>query len=441
MHGSATATPADEARLRGRCIPCDEVCDSTARARAFGAAIGAAPAGAPAGAGGSGKWARSPYTDALVTHARDNPTLADRAERTMRAMLLGTPLPSDGTSGGAASGVTTGDDGLVVGVDLQPMLKAHRAFVHQLAELYGLDSEAFGVEPKRYIRLTRRVGGSSGGSGSAAGSGLRSSIGTEFAPGVLILPALSLAEAVAAASGRPLTTSSGAGGSAAGGSGGGGAGSGGAAAKPAAGGSGKLSAHPSEPHVSAMDRAAIGATLLLHGLRRSTREDTVRTVLAGGSGDEAGVKLRRLDDHNMLATFETAGRAERALEQVTAATEKGEVLPFAARYWGVGVPEVLAGASPATAAPEVPLARHTPAPGAWATVAASRGSAAPHAAATGGGRGGASAGAGAGGRNFNPFAAAFGAGDGAGAARSGTNTVRARREAADAAAADGGEAW
>jgi hypothetical protein len=89
----------------------------------------------------------------------------------------------------------------------------------QLAEIYGVNSISFGVEPKRYVRIMPRRPGSAAAklakSESAAGSGsgavngtpggaigsgaapsLTSSIGTYLSPGVLILPALSLKEAV-----------------------------------------------------------------------------------------------------------------------------------------------------------------------------------------------------------------------------------------------------
>jgi hypothetical protein len=170
----------------------------------------------------------SPFSDALLLFARDNKTLAEKTEKSIRDMLL-FPEKYNGQ----------GETG--AGINLQPMLKANRAFVHQLAEVYGINSTSYGAEPRRYVRLARRtsnekaingppnrygssgsllknqqtisVGISSSSSSSSSSNGwlesndslvdgnkgsittLSSSIGTFLQPGVLILPSMTLVEA------------------------------------------------------------------------------------------------------------------------------------------------------------------------------------------------------------------------------------------------------
>jgi hypothetical protein len=91
--------------------------------------------------------------------ARDNEDAADRVERAVRLLsggsdaLMPPPLPP-GHSPHAPlqASATLG----VPGIDLPAMPKATRAWVHQVAELCGVNSTSFGMEPKRYVRLTRR---------------------------------------------------------------------------------------------------------------------------------------------------------------------------------------------------------------------------------------------------------------------------------------------
>ncbi len=238
-HGAAPPGSDVELDLSARRVPCDELCASAARARAFGEAIGVIPSpdslgglggiGGGGGAGGAyegltmdngdrlfihaGKLGYCPYPDALLLYARDNPTVADKAEKSVRDLLLN-PSKYDGSAKGGS------------GLDLAPMHRTHRAFVHQLAEIYGVNSTSFGVEPRRYVRLSRRIVGeraSNGpklqggmvsergsvplvvngpetprpeGPGGDSASRVLSSIGTSLGPGVVVLPSLTLVEAV-----------------------------------------------------------------------------------------------------------------------------------------------------------------------------------------------------------------------------------------------------
>jgi hypothetical protein len=236
-----------EMDLNSRTIPCDDHCHSTSRARAFGEATGIidnlmSTSNNNNTISGSQRMSIqsntssirtilsskvSPFSDALLLFARENKTLAEKTEKSIRDMLL-FPEKYNGQ----------GETG--AGINLQPMLKANRAFVHQLAEVYGINSTSSGAEPRRYVRLTRRTSnekaingppnryGSSGSllknqqtisvgisssSSSSSSIGwlesndslvdgnkgsittLSSSIGTFLQPGVLILPSMTLVEA------------------------------------------------------------------------------------------------------------------------------------------------------------------------------------------------------------------------------------------------------
>lgn len=308
------------------------------------------------------------------------------------------------------------------------MMGAARGFVHQLADIYGVNSVSYGADPKRYVRLSLRTGGSSrpktaGASGISGGSnaslsstdgvvvgegvgstGATSSIGSLLEPGVVILPSMTLTEAVAAFGGPlPSSTASGAATrlSAGGGTGvppplapgpGIGAASGGATtagrsfaaalggrapttnafaslqhpfggggSSSSSGSSGLVPVHPSEPKMADMDHAQVGAVLHVYGIRKSTRESDIRDYCIGGAGAsgsssiaaaaaENGYKrFRRLDDHNALLIFDTQGRARRALETMQSMADRGAVVPCKVRYWGVGVEQAMMSASAATA--------------------------------------------------------------------------------------------
>lgn len=407
MHGADRVGSDIELDLSARRVPCDDLCASAARARAFGEAIGAIGTATDglAGGGGNGltggmegltldngdrlmvtapgKLGYCPYPDALLLYGRDNAPLAEKTEKCIRDLLL----HPERYTGSARSGA---------GIDLQPMGKPSRAFVHQLAEIYGVNSLSFGTEPRRYVRLSRRQAGdktvngpklqggvwrddiagsgavngpetprsgvdASGWSGAAGPVGAKpqSSIGTALAPGVIILPSLTLVEAckvhaarldrlsgktsATAAAVRPAATPA---------SSAVGAGwarlstAPGVGSQPlssqessaASSGSGATAMHPTEPLLSAMDRNHVGTILHAYGLRRSTSEAAVKEILADAGGEAAAAfRMRRLDDHNAVLIFDTQGRAVRALDAFAAGTAKGLMAPFRLRYWGVGV--------------------------------------------------------------------------------------------------------
>jgi hypothetical protein len=122
-----------------------------------------------------------------------------------------------------------------------------------------------------------------------------------------------------------------------------------------------------EPLARTMDPAARGAVILVHGLRRGTREADVADAFDGGTGRASGgwqalprrgvagsssgggdasasaaFRFRRVDDAHALLTFDNPGRAARAMAALQANIARGAVsAPFRARYWGVGVEELL----------------------------------------------------------------------------------------------------
>jgi hypothetical protein len=243
-----------EMDLNSRSIPCDDLCLSSSRARAFGEATGIIDASSSLSSSSLSTMFSSasqtanntsigsirmnstpsvrsivpsrvsPFPDALLIFSRENKVLAEKTEKALRDMLL-SPEKYDGQGVAGA------------GINLQPMVKAHRAFVHQLAEVYGVNSSSFGIEPRRYVRLTKRspsdtpVNGPSNrytpssavksstnsgggwtenndlntdmiGSKGSSSSSLSSSIGKYLEPGVVILPAMTLLEAAAFFSAR-----------------------------------------------------------------------------------------------------------------------------------------------------------------------------------------------------------------------------------------------
>jgi hypothetical protein len=318
LHGAASAESDMEQDLNARSVPCDDMCLSAERARAFASGAGVSV--------GDARGAAIPFPDALVAYARENGAAADKIERQLRAFLAaGTGRPHS--------------------IDLPCMMGAARGFVHQLAEVYGLHSESFGVDPKRYVRIRCYTAAD----GTVRKDGM-SSIGTEVAPGIIVMPSMTLLEAAAYVEKKEKARANN-------------------FVKvfpPAA-----TAVHPLEPHVSSMDQGAIGRTLHLLNIRRSTKETDLRDCLGCGGA----CAFRRLDDHNMLATFETQGRAARALENVHSAEARGSVLPCKARYWGVGVEAFLA--SKDMHSPSIPPApsasRQTAGASAWATIVSSKG--------------------------------------------------------------------
>jgi hypothetical protein len=300
-------------------------------------------------------------------------------------------------------------------LDLPYMPKAQRAFVHQLAAVYGLVSISIGAEPKRFVRLGRRqrvgpglglplsptptssaAAGGSGPGSAAAAAPILSSVGTLLAPGVVVLPSMTLPQAVALkrarlglpplaspSAGTPLASGSASGASAAASKRPGTSFAAAASSSVAAGGAGEsrgpsigaISAfgslqarggeggggrdkpfHPLEPQASEMDPLTqLGCVLHLTGLRRSSRDDDIAAAVlggasavsaaaaaAGGASAAAGYRLRRIDEHNALLTFDTRARAARALDTITAAIGRGAMLPFGGvRYWGAGAARLL----------------------------------------------------------------------------------------------------
>lgn len=319
-------------------------------------------------------------------------------------------------------------------LDLPFMTKPQRAFVHQLAVIYALHSMSMGAEPKRFIRLARRSpaisaaaasdddydddddgeehGGRSGSeeeedeqeeergyvpprpsyyyqqqavasssSSSQPPVPLPSSVGTLLAPGVIVMPSMTLPQAVNAKRERlglpaNAATSGGANGppvpkaqrtmmtATAPGTGAGASTSGAwsslnakhqqqatADGSPAA----AAAAHPLEPKASEMDpHSQLGFILHLTGLKRSSRDGDIIAAVSGFSGDATtlsayatsaaslGFRMRRLDDHNALLTFDTLARARRAIETVRFEQAKGKMLPFSSiRYWGAGAERLL----------------------------------------------------------------------------------------------------
>ena len=133
--------------IANRKLPCNSACEETSRAAAFAEAMFTD--------GGQPKHP-CPYPDALLTHARDNPSIVTKVERQIRAML---------------------SDPAALHVVLPPMSSGDRAFVHQLVEAYGLTSESFDREPKRYVTVYKRPPGSGAAAAAAAGGG-RAGAGT-----------------------------------------------------------------------------------------------------------------------------------------------------------------------------------------------------------------------------------------------------------------------
>ncbi len=195
--------------MAGRVLPCGDSCASASRARAFGAAAGVGPGEELDGSGGV-----CPYAAELLLFAKDQPKYVARVERQMRQFLSmvaeaeriksgTTPLGEDqGDEGGAGAldddsvliaspkspgGGVWGGNGRVPttkvkprsatqsamqrhaasrsvlsqngaqisagGLHFDPQPKGRRAFLHQLAEAYGCDTESHGSEPKRYVRV------------------------------------------------------------------------------------------------------------------------------------------------------------------------------------------------------------------------------------------------------------------------------------------------
>lgn len=508
LHGGGGGDKGSEYELdlSARRVPCDDLCESAARARQFGAAIGVLDGGGAGGgdgdegamrfddvaasitdswrdgAGGAttsaprilargavggpvinapsasstqlpGKLGHCPYGDALLVHASNNPALAEKAERSIRSLLvrkagLQPPQPTAAGSGGGVTG-STGDEASASSstsaslpppaaadsLDLAPMTKPHRAFVHQLAALYGVASVSLGVEPKRHLRLALRgspafagvsngaqsplaslqaaipspAGWSSAAAAASAAGGAPtsssnvgggSSIGSLLGPGVVVLPSITLMEAVAlyapriarlkgggvggsvqaaGAGGVGIGGSVTAGGGAAGGSAGtaaswrpgvsfaasvaSGAGSGwGSApagsrasstwASQASSAASSRAVHPSEPALKDMRPEHVGSLLHLQGLRKSTREGDIREAVAAATGfggpatDPSSMcVIRRIDEHNATLLFPTRGRAAVAISSLRTMLSRGtgSMPPSASvRYWGVGVAEHLA---------------------------------------------------------------------------------------------------
>jgi hypothetical protein len=392
------------ADLRARRLDCDATCKSAARARTFALSVGAVGATTTPG--------YSPFPDSLLGFARENGAWVATVEDGLREFVLANAVAaSDGRP-------------LVDYVDLEPMAKPRRAFLHQLAQVYGLTTVSIGVEPKRFLRVVRSgvalssydpshplvpvpspvpIGGAVGGAGKWVAT---PSAAVELGgpgSGFVAIPSLTCAEAARAFAGRAERAALSA--------------SGAAVAEVEVHG---VPVHSSEPHAAAMDAALVGTALHLYSTQRrgGLREgDVVPVITAGGLGG----RWRLVDDQHGIVYADTQGRAGRIIEAVRSAAVRGVLPTVRVRYWGVGVEEHMARAggggaggggghhiSAAAPAP-VPAA----APGAWGKKAAA---AAP--AGRGAGRGAAPAAAGAsrggsaaaGGR-INAFAAAFGDSD------------------------------
>lgn len=350
-----------------------------------------------------------PYPDALLAFAKDRPALAAKAEKAVKelatrpekaavvavapapapvavakpaptaalAKLFGKPAAASTASSSSAAvvaapaasaSVATNPAAAVQTLDLPFMDSSARGFVHQLAALWGLESLSHGEEPDRFVRLTRRprvlapsvvrlLAEADGDVAAASaqqqpgppviGSSAKrpllpspSSIGCWFLPGrSLILPSMGLADAVATFAAPPPSSRT--------------------SSTAAAASSTFRGAHPTEPHLSAMDPDRVGRVLHAFGLRRSTRESELREALLLGTSaadPTASFTLTRLDDHNALLLFESKGRAARALAGFRTSLQRGLAVTFRVRYWGIGVEEALAAASGAAAVGTVSLA-------------------------------------------------------------------------------------
>lgn len=388
--------------------------------------------------------------------ARAHAAVAARVEKAVRSLVLSPDAHAPASSRGGA------------GVDLPPMPKPQRVFVHTLAALWGLSSVAYGQEPARYIRLAPASAAAAAVAGSAtpatSGPDPQSSIGTALAApwagGALVLPSLTLAQAVqahaarldamaaahgssggSASSAAAALAAAGLGGVAIGGavrlrtnivaaaaskvasfaaaaaaastssssgSSAPKAGPGAAAPAPAPvpgawprGGGSAPAPSPAaapgaappglpEPLARAMDPAARGATLLVYGLRKGTREVDVLDAFEGGTGRASSLsaaaaggtfRFKRVDDVNALLTFDTPGRAARSLDAFRANVTRGAVsAPFRARLWGIGLGADGSAAPPSSTDASAPAASVTradaAAAGSWRAASAAAAAAA-----------------------------------------------------------------
>lgn len=142
--------------------------------------------------------------------------------------------------------------------------------------------------------------------------------------------------------------------------------------------------HSYEPDMSEMKPDDVGAVLHLHGLRKSATPQRVMdsmTMLA----EPRTYRLRWLDEHNALATFDSVARARRAMHLLSTGLG-GASLGFKLRYWGVGVAEHMASLNK----PKRIASRPTGSSTAAAVVAGGTSGGGRAGATSGGGRGGSS---------------------------------------------------
>jgi hypothetical protein len=62
-------------------------------------------------------------------------------------------------------------------------------------------------------------------------------------------------------------------------------------------------------------------------------------------GTTESYRLQQLDSSNWLLTFPSGARASRGKTVLAAAADRGQAVPFSARWWGVGVEEMMEGPS------------------------------------------------------------------------------------------------
>jgi hypothetical protein len=309
LHGATAYDSEVERDLSARTIPCDDACASAARTRALSGVSLKPSVASVAGSRLSvlqkpGNLGYCPYSDALLQYARENSSFVEKTESVIRQFLLDSQEKENAH------------------IDLAAMPKAQRMFVHVLATLYGLLTDSFGTEHKRHVRLSKKP--AFGHVAPAASSELASSSSafqhvqniqpiTSLLPNssVVVMPSMTLTDALLLYGSKVLSMS--------------GASVGHVPYAPRFG-----DRHPHEPMRSELPDSDRDKKILLFGAKKMLN---YKSLLAELLGVTSNYSVQKLDDSNVLITFESPGKANLAIENIQINAQRG-VGNFQVRLWG-----------------------------------------------------------------------------------------------------------
>lgn len=339
--------------LQSRALPCDATCESAARARAMGQALGimivARPGQEEPGAWGTSAHVACPYDAAILTMGAQQPVWASKVDQLLRDFAAGYAAESEvlAAKGGVVARLSR--DGRAL--NFVPAPQPRRAFLHSLAEAYGLAAESLDLDPQRHVRVTKPAHTPSTShlavynlitmpatctpapdlaalaDNPAAPLACRTA-SLPLAPAALPLPRMTVAQAVERFAPQHAGSANGAAGA---GTGGG------------AGAVFGAQVYPGEPTVQDMHADDVGRILLAYDwntrvgrgpLQPPRLTAALDRALGAGRGGPPRVKV--LDDRCATVMFASKGEAAAVLSLVESMGDAA-ALPCKLRWWGVGL--------------------------------------------------------------------------------------------------------